>query len=87
MAARLERHVKRCSDRILLARFDRRDLSVRRPIGGVIPLAEDLSVTNDDGADERVGAGVPLSMRGQLDCPPDVLKIVVGQRTASLSPG
>jgi hypothetical protein len=83
VTAGLECHVERGADRILLARFERRDFGVRRAIGGVIPLTQDLSIANDDGADEWIGARVPPAMRGQLDCPPDVLKIVVGQKAVS----
>jgi hypothetical protein len=80
VTAGLERDVKRCPDRILLARFDRGDLCVCCAIGGVVTLPEDLSVTDDDGADERVGTRVPPAVLGQLQCALDVLKIVVGQR-------
>jgi hypothetical protein len=86
MAARLECHVEGGADRVLVAGLERRDLGVRGAKGRVVPLPQDLSIANDDGADERVRARVPPAMLGQLYRSPDVLRIVVGQKLPPARP-
>src|SRR4029077_11833174 len=59
----LEGHVKGCATRGVPSLFERDDLSVTHRVVLVPTLSHDLAVPDDDGADQRVVAGLPPPAR------------------------
>ncbi len=83
VTARFERHVEGCARRILAAGRERDTLGVRLAGACVEALSDHLAALDDDGADERIGAGVATSGRGQLDSSLQVARIALCDRRRS----
>ena len=81
MPAGFERDVERGSFRALAGLIEREDLRVGPAEAAMVPPADDVAISDDDGADEGIRRGVAL--RDLREIERQVQELLVVQRAAS----